>query len=118
MQFGAPRRSAQLFSDGVAYVAELAMQLRTNLRTGDILLRWGGEKFVIILPDTSGVTASTVVARLRAQGLGKRSEGSRVTGSFGIAERLTDHAETWQRLVEIVDRCMDQAKWSGKDCSC
>jgi diguanylate cyclase (GGDEF)-like protein len=89
--------------------------LRTNMRTGDILLRWGGEEFVIILPDTSGATAAMVVARLHAQGLGTRPEGSRVTVSFGIAERLTDHAETWQQLVEIADHRMYQAKRAGKD---
>ncbi|HTN67437.1 MAG TPA: diguanylate cyclase [Burkholderiaceae bacterium] len=92
-----------------------ADMLRSNLRTGDILLRWGGEEFVIILPDTSGSTAVKTIARLREKGLGLRPDGTRLTASFGIAGRVEDNAESWQRLVEIADHRMYRAKLAGKD---
>lgn len=92
-----------------------ADMLRSNLRTGDILLRWGGEEFVIILPDASGSTAARTMARLREKGLGLRPDGTRLTASFGIAERVADTAENWQRLVEIADHRMYRAKLAGKD---
>ncbi|MHB9101515.1 MAG: GGDEF domain-containing protein [Sulfuricella sp.] len=92
-----------------------AEALRSNLRSGDILLRWGGEEFAIILPDTDCATAANAVDRLRERGLGSRPEGGRQTASFGIAERLADHAKDWRQLVEIADQRMYQAKLAGKD---
>ncbi|HEY0846376.1 MAG TPA: GGDEF domain-containing protein [Noviherbaspirillum sp.] len=92
-----------------------ADRLRANLRTGDILLRWGGEEFVIILPDTAGDTAATAVARLREVGMGRRPDGAKVTASIGIAERIADRAGDWRALVELADQRMYQAKLAGKD---
>ncbi|MHB1292820.1 MAG: GGDEF domain-containing protein [Sulfuricella sp.] len=92
-----------------------AEALRSNLRSGDILLRWGGEEFAIILPDTDCATAANAVDRLRERGLGSRPEGDRQTASFGIAERLADRAKDWRQLVEIADQRMYQAKLAGKD---
>lgn len=90
--------------------------LRSNLRAGDILARWGGEEFVIILPGASGATAATTVARLRERGLGTRPDGTRMTASFGLAERCADRADNWRKLLEIADQRMYQAKVAGKDC--
>ena len=92
-----------------------AESLRSNLRAGDVLLRWGGEEFVIILPNADCATATMAVDRLREQGLGSRPEGGRLTASFGVAERLADRATDWRQLVEIADQRMYQAKLAGKD---
>ena len=92
-----------------------AEALRSTLRSGDVLLRWGGEEFAIILPDTDCATAAKVVARLCERGLGSRPEGGRQTASFSVAERLADCAKDWRQLVEIADQRMYQAKQAGKD---
>jgi len=92
-----------------------AEALRSNLRAGDILLRWGGEEFVIILPDADCATAAKTVDRLRERGLGSRPEGGPLTASFGVAEHLADRATDWRQLVEIADQRMYQAKLAGKD---
>lgn len=93
----------------------LAEKLRSNLRSGDILMRWGGEEFVIVLPNASGMTAASAVARLQEIGLGTRPEGGPVTASIGIAERVADGANSWQQLVEIADQRMYDAKTAGKN---
>lgn len=100
---------------GDRVLAAAADKLRANLRTGDILLRWGGEEFVIILPDTAGDTAAKAVARLRDVGMGRRPDGGRVTASIGIAERLADQADDWHTLVDVADQRMYRAKLAGKD---
>lgn len=92
-----------------------AEALCSTLRSGDVLLRWGGEEFAIILPDTDCATAAKVVDRLCERGLGSRPEGGRLTASFGVAERLADRAKDWRQLVEIADQRMYQAKQAGKD---
>ena len=89
--------------------------LRANLRSCDVLLRWGGEEFVIVLPDTGGDTAALVLARLREQGLGLRPDGTPVTASFGIAERTVDQVKDWQHLIDIADQRMYLAKRAGKN---
>jgi len=100
---------------GDRVLSTAAETIRSNLRAGDVLLRWGGEEFAFILPDADCVTAAEAVDRLRERGLGLRPEGGRLTASFGIAERLADSAKDWRQLVEIADQRMYQAKLAGKD---
>jgi diguanylate cyclase (GGDEF)-like protein len=80
-----------------------------------MLVRWGGEEFVVILPGASGEEARQVLERVRSAGLGQRPDGSLLTASIGVAERVLDNAEDWSRLVEIADQRMYQAKTSGKN---
>ncbi|CAA7625376.1 FOG: GGDEF domain [Candidatus Terasakiella magnetica] len=89
--------------------------LRRVLRRGDILIRWGGEEFIAVMPNTDPAGAQIAVERLRAAGLGVRPDGKPLTASIGIAERLTDGVEAWNTLVERADQRMYKAKQNGKD---
>lgn len=92
-----------------------AKNIHCALRTSDILARWGGEEFVLILPNTDRNNAIDVIERLRKHGLGIRPDGQPMTASFGIAEYLHDEAETWRDLLEIADQRMYAAKHLGKN---
>jgi diguanylate cyclase (GGDEF)-like protein len=89
--------------------------VRGTLRGGDALVRWGGEEFLVVLPNTDSTSAIALLQRLRASGLGLRPDGARVTASYGVAERTVDCAQGRQSLIEIADKRMYQAKNSGKD---
>jgi diguanylate cyclase (GGDEF)-like protein len=89
--------------------------IRSELRTGDILIRWGGEEFVLILPNNTEQQACLALDRLRKSGLGLRPDGTPVTASMGVAERIADHVQTWQDLVEKADTRMYQAKQMGRN---
>lgn len=89
--------------------------IRRHLRTGDMLVRWGGEEFVLILPNASLHEACVALERLRTVGFGKRPDGTPVTASIGIAEVIRDRAETWQQLVQLADARMYEAKQSGRN---
>jgi diguanylate cyclase (GGDEF)-like protein len=79
------------------------------LRAGDVLSRYGGEEFALLLPACDIDEAHTVVERLRGVvPLGQ-------TCSAGIACR--DQAETAGELIERADRALYEAKRSGRDCS-
>lgn len=95
-----------------------ALALATVLRHSDIMVRWGGEEFVLILANTDRDGAVTAIQRLRAQGLGLRPDGTPQTASIGIAESLSDGAPDWQKLVEVADQRMYQAKQAGRDRIC
>lgn len=99
--------------DKVLQSAAKAMQ--NQLRTGDILIRWGGEEFVLILPNTAPATACVALQRVRRAGFGLRPDGVAVTASMGMAELANDTAANWQQLVEQADARMYEAKQSGRD---
>lgn len=89
--------------------------LRRVLRRGDILIRWGGEEFLAVMPNTDPEGARIAITRLREAGLGLRPDGNPITASIGIAERVTDRIEQWMDLVEKADQRMYIAKQTGKD---
>ncbi len=89
--------------------------LRRVLRRGDILVRWGGEEFLAIMPNTDPEGARIAVNRLREAGLGMRPDGRPITASIGIAERVADGSQQWTDLVEKADQRMYLAKQTGKD---
>lgn len=92
-----------------------SLALRRVLRRGDILIRWGGEEFLAVMPNTDPEGAKIAVSRLREAGLGLRPDGMAVTASIGIAERMADDCRYWNELVEKADQRMYMAKQSGKD---
>lgn len=92
-----------------------AEHIRALLRTGDMLVRWGGEEFVLIMPNTFCREAVAALERLRQAGLGMRPDGTPMTASIGIAERTADRAGDCKSLVELADQRMYRAKQAGKD---
>ena len=89
--------------------------IRRNLRDSDILVRWGGEEFLMILPHTDAAGAIRAIRRLRANGLGKRPDNTPLTASIGIADLQTSKAESWLELVDLADAHMYLAKTNGKN---
>ncbi len=87
--------------------------ISARLRRADVLVRWGGEEFVILLPDSTAEDACTAVRRILGGGLGHRPEGSPLTVSAGIAERITDGATTYEDLIHTADLRMYMGKAVG-----
>lgn len=92
-----------------------AERIRASLRTGDMLARWGGEEFILIMPNTYCQDAVAAIERLRAAGMGVRPDNSPMTASIGIAERTEDKVNDWKELVEIADQRMYAAKQGGRN---
>jgi diguanylate cyclase (GGDEF)-like protein len=97
-------------------LTEVAHVLTDNLRAEDIIARYGGDEFVIILPDTSLEVAMQVADRL-AKALAvttflPQMGGMRLTASFGVAA-YPDHAATPRKLVQFADQAMYAAKAMG-----
>ncbi len=86
-----------------------------NLRAGDTLARWGGEEFLVIMPNTDLPQAEAALGRLRGIGFGVRPDHSRITASIGVAERMVDGSTDWKALVELADQRMYRAKQGGRD---
>ena len=100
---------------GDLVLATAAARILSSLRTGDMLVRWGGEEFVLFMPNTYCNDAISTIERLRASGFGMRPDGKPVTASIGISERMEDKTNSWKTLVETADQRMYTAKQNGKD---
>ena len=88
------------------------------LRETDVLARWGGEEFLLLLPDTSLADAERVVERVRWQlscvDTWRERPELRVTFSGGITVRRDD--ESMQQAIARADVLLYQAKAAGRDC--
>lgn len=92
----------------------LACSLRTGLRKSDVLVRWGGEEFLILLPGMRADGLDDYVASLARAGMGTREDGLPLTVSIGVAERMADGVADWESLVALADQRMYEAKSQGR----
>jgi two-component system cell cycle response regulator len=104
---------------GDAVLREFASRLRKNLRGIDLVCRFGGEEFVIVMPDTDGPVAERVAERVRAQIANApfAIEGGapiNVTASLGVAA-LTRPADTVEALMKRADVALYEAKNGGRN---
>jgi len=92
----------------------LAQTLRSNLPRDDLLARWGGEEFVIVMPQTPVQEAAAVAERLRAVLAGVAwPAGLTVTASWGVAQALAP--DEVDGALRHADEAMYQAKREGRD---
>ncbi|TCV90653.1 sensor domain-containing diguanylate cyclase [Sulfurirhabdus autotrophica] len=92
--------------------------LKKLIRQADVLARWGGEEFIIYLPETSPQEATTLAERLRSEISNIRVPHSTgetaVTASFGVAPRNTQHA-TLDSLIATADDFLYHSKQQGRN---
>jgi diguanylate cyclase (GGDEF)-like protein len=105
---------------GSHVLMEMATVILTAVRDTDIVARYGGDEFVVALPETGLDLASRVAERVRERIAGHRFNGGRrlrlhVTASFGVAT-FPLHAQSPQQLVASADAAMYEAKAARKNC--
>ena len=101
-------------------IKSLARLLLQRLRQSDVIGRYGGEEFVIILPDTDLAAAVHVANNLRQAVATKdvinRTSGEkmgRITLSVGVAEYLD--GETESQIIERADAALYTSKHNGRN---
>jgi diguanylate cyclase (GGDEF)-like protein len=95
----------------------LADRLRSRVREEDVVARFGGEEFLIVLPDTGAEGAATAAEDLRAAVAAEPFP----VGRFALPLTVSVGWATWQgesleRLVARADRGLYAAKETGRDC--
>lgn len=93
----------------------LADNIRNALRRSDLLIRWGGEEFVAVLPDTPPENVGPLLQRMRDTGLGMRPDGEPMTASIGIASNKEASTANWESMIQRADLRMYEAKQRGRD---
>jgi diguanylate cyclase (GGDEF)-like protein len=99
---------------GDAVLTEFVHALQENLRENDLIFRWGGEEFMILLPNQSVEEGSKIAEKLRYKIAHHAfSIDHAVTASFGITEAATD--ETDDETVCRLDHALYRAKELGRN---
>ncbi len=104
------------FGDEV--LRHVAHQLREGVRHPDMVGRYGGEEFLIILPNSDSTAASEQAVRLckqvREMVVTMKEHEVNVTLSVGIAQFRVG-VDTWDTLLNRADNAMYEAKNNGRD---
>ncbi|MCF8177798.1 MAG: GGDEF domain-containing protein [Sulfuritalea sp.] len=105
-------------SVGDQALKETVRAIDAELREGDVVARFGGEEFLVLLPVAGLEAASQLAERLRAAlakvALREGQEEIHLRASFGIAElRSEDTVEMWLRRADLA---LYEAKEKGRDC--
>lgn len=104
-------------SVGDEVLKTIAALFKKRLRKTDCLARWGGEEFVILLPDTTTKGAAILAEDLRMKLSQTAIPGvKQVTASFGVTGYLK--GDTVDTLIQRVDDMMYEAKKKGRNCVC
>lgn len=101
---------------GDQVLCEVARRMRGQLRTGDVAGRWGGEEFLVVLPDSDDAGAAQVAERIRqalaVEPVHFAGHDIAVTMSAGSA---VDATAAPQELISLADTCLYRAKATGRD---
>jgi diguanylate cyclase (GGDEF)-like protein len=104
---------------GSRALVEAAAVIRGSARETDVVARFGGDEFALILPDTGGEGAFAVGERIREriadhQFLASEELNLHLTASVGVAT-LPDVAASAEELMHAADKAMYQVKDRGKN---
>jgi len=99
--------------DGV--LIQISHALLKNLRNIDIICRWGGEEFVVLLPAVDLNQATFLAEKLRESiEIFEIDMVGRVTASFGVTQ--VNRGDALEAVVERADKALYEAKASGRNC--
>jgi diguanylate cyclase (GGDEF)-like protein/PAS domain S-box-containing protein len=99
---------------GDQVLVEFSQRIRQQLRSSDSFGRWGGEEFLILLPQTDLPAATALAEQLRQLvAASPFAVAGSLTASFGVAQHIRHEQEVaWFRRV---DDCLYAAKRSGRN---
>ena len=102
--------------EGDRALRAVANALTNRLRSIDSVIRWGGEEFLILMPETSPDEARQALERVLSEPTSHTPDGQPLTASIGIASWPEDtRATDAEALVHEADLRMYRAKNKGGD---
>ena len=99
-------------AEGDSVLKRVAQNLRDGLRVGDVVARWGGEEFCVLLPHTGLAEAYALAERVAMQIAATGQP--QVTVSIGVAEALVQSEEP-DSVIRRADAALYRAKQAGRN---
>jgi len=104
---------------GGRVLVEVSRIIKTKVREEDILIRYGGDEFTMVLPRTDSEGARDVAERIRLaikdhRFLGREGLSIQLTASIGVATYPQD-AKNREELIEQADQAMYRSKEATRD---
>lgn len=104
--------------EGDRVLVALARQLQASARGSDLVVRYGGEEFLLWLPDADVAAAGQVAARIHERTSHVNSAAGSVTVSIGLAAaQLQPGQDVLEPLVRRADEAVYEAKARGRNCT-
>ncbi|MCZ6834407.1 MAG: diguanylate cyclase, partial [Planctomycetota bacterium] len=103
------------------HVLEVFADMLNSQRASDIACRFGGEEFMIILPQTTLDESMSLADRLRVQlrdHLWSEHPKLKVTASFGLSHLATCSERSAEQMIAMADEALYRAKENGRDHVC
>lgn len=99
---------------GDAALVQVVESVKRCVREGDLLARWGGDEFILILPDTPLADARQLAEEIRHSLASLPAVGDfRLTLSFGVVQRCDDEQQSG--LLARADQALFRSKVAGKN---
>ncbi len=105
---------------GDALLKALTAIIRNQLRESDTPGRYGGEEFIMLLPETEKEESITIAERIR-QAIeaydfprAEQQPGGRITGSIGVSSYPED-GDTLEKLISAADDSLYSSKCAGRN---
>lgn len=104
---------------GDEFLTEIAKLLQSHARGSDIICRYGGEEFLIVMPGANARTARKRAEQLRVRcekmRIAQNGKELKVTLSFGVATYPT-HGTEGEEIVIKADKALYKSKRRGRNC--
>jgi len=96
---------------------ELAACMKSQKRTPDVVARYGGDEFVVLMPETKAQDAVALLGRLgsKVQQI-KLRDNLTISISCGIADSLPDDDDSTSEVMRRADLALYEAKSAGRNC--
>ncbi len=109
---------------GDTVLVTVARRLRETLRETDMIVRWGGEEFLVFVPQTSAERLDEIAARvmsaIASEPIEYQKSLIRITASIGYAPiplPPEDVMLSWERAIGLIDMALYMAKLHGRNCA-
>lgn len=106
---------------GDKVLQEFSLRLKNSLREYDVLARYGGKKFTLLLPNTNAKIAMIIAEKLRAKIARpvfflEGDTNLSITASFGVVTSQGENI-SWKQLILLADQALYHAKEDGRNCA-